>query len=603
MKIKLRRVQPKGRLKLKLSKFFWRSVRGYKLLKKMGLIGFKRGFKGGFPYPAGSIVGGGRLEIKGPTVKISEIKAERFVVGEGEKESEGIPIVTEVGTIGKISGPESNLRDVNIFYDLIKHDSEVFASANIKWSDAQSSLIYQLIEPKLTLEERTILNKIKTMLIEKLDIDFTTLRKGQARDYLIKRFEDMITTMVPDISEDKKKDFLYFIERDFVGLGKIEALMKDPNLEDISCDGVGVPLYIYHRDPLIGSVKTNIFFETGEELDIFVNKLAQRCGKSVSVARPLIGGTLPDGSRIQATLGTDIARKGSNFTIRKFTEKPLTPINLLNLKTIDPKIAAYLWLCVEYGRSILISGGVATGKTTLLNAMSLFIKPELKIVSIEDTAELLLPHPHWVPSVARLPIVEIGTKKLGEVDLFDLLKESLRQRPDYLIVGEVRGREAYVLFQQIATGHSSLSTIHADSMERLIDRLTTPPISLPANLIEALDIIIFLVRIKYGAMYVRRIRGVYEILGFNRKKNFPIVNELFRWDPNNDTYEAVNPSFVLKRISQQHGIKQEYLQQELSRRIKILEWMVEKNIEDYRDVSKISKLYYARPDELLEVIP
>ncbi len=312
---------------------------------------------------------------------------------------------------------------------------------------------------------------------------------------------------------------------------------------------------------------------------------------------------MPEGSRIQATLGTDIARKGSNFTIRKFTEKPLTPVDLLNLKTLDPSIASYLWLCVEYGRSILVSGGVATGKTTLLNAMSLFIKPELKIVSIEDTAELLLPHPHWVPSVARLPIVEMGAKKLGEVDLFDLLKESLRQRPDYLIVGEVRGREAYVLFQQIATGHSSLSTIHADSMERLIDRLTTPPISLPANLIESLDVIIFLVRIKYGATYVRRVRGVYEILGFDKKKNFPIVNEIFRWNPNNDTYEAINPSFVLKRISQQHGIKEGYLQQELSRRIKVLEWMVEKNINDYRDVAKISKLYYARPDELLDAMP
>ncbi len=598
MKVKLR-TQPKR--KIKFSKFFWKIVIGYKKLKKMGITG--KGFKREkFPYTMGRFIGSPKLEIKGPAVKISEIKAEKFVVGE-EEEFKGIPIVTGVEPLKRIPGPEFNLRTINIFYDLIKFDSKVFASVNIRWSDAHSSLIYQVIEPKLLPEEIKILNQIKTTLIEKLDIDFTTLRKEEARNYLVKRFEEMITPIIPEISEDKKKDFLYYIERDFIGLGKIEPLMKDPNLEDISCDGIGVPLYVYHRDPLIGSVKTNIFFETPEELDIFVNKLAQRCGKSISVAKPLVGGTLPDGSRIQTTLGTDIARKGSNFTIRKFTERPLTPINLLKLKTLDPRIAAYLWLCVEYGRSILITGGVATGKTTLLNGMSLFIKPELKIVSIEDTAELVLPHPHWVPSVARLPMVEMGRKKLGEVDLFDLLKESLRQRPDYLIVGEVRGKEAYVLFQQIATGHSSLSTIHADSMERLIDRLTTPPISLPANLIESLDVIIFLVRIKYGPMYVRRIRSIFEILGFNRKKNFPIVNEIFRWNPNNDSYEALNPSIVLKRISQQHGIKQEYLQQELSRRVKVLEWMVEKNIEDYRDVAKIAKLYYARPDELLEAIP
>jgi len=601
MKIKLKRREPKGQAKIKFSKFFWKVVRGYKILKKMGLIGVK--WKK-FPYPPAGILGGPRLELKGPAVKISEIKAEKFVVGEKEgEESKGIPIVAEAEPIGKIKGPEINLRNINIRYDLIKSDSKVFASVNIKWSDAESSLVYQVIEPKLTPREENLLNEIKTMLIEKLDVDFTTLRKGEARNYLVKKFEEMITSLAPNLPEDKKKDFLYYIERDFIGLGKIEPLMKDPNLEDISCDGVGVPLYVYHRNPMIGSVKTNIIFETPEELDVFVNKLAQRCGKSVSVAQPLIGGTLPDGSRVQITLGTDIARKGSNFTIRKFTEKPLTPIDLLKLKTLDTKIAAYLWLCVEYGRSILITGGVATGKTTLLNAMSLFIKPELKIVSIEDTSELVLPHPHWVPSIARLPMAEIGRKKVGEVDLFDLLKESLRQRPDYLIVGEVRGKEAYVLFQQIATGHSSLSTIHADSMERLIDRLTTPPISLPANLIEALDIIIFLVRIKYGPVYVRRIKSIYEILGFDRKKNFPIVNEVFRWNPEKDSYETVNPSIVLKRISQQHGIKQEYLQQEISRRIKILDWMVEKNITDYRDVAKIAKLYYTRPEELLEAIP
>jgi archaeal flagellar protein FlaI len=270
------------------------------------------------------------------------------------------------------------------------------------------------------------------------------------------------------------------------------------------------------------------------------------------------------------------------------------------LKTIDSTIGAYLWLAIEYGRSMLITGGVATGKTTLLNAMSLFIKPELKIVSIEDTAELVLPHPHWVPGVARLPMSEIGGKKVGEVDLFDLLRESLRQRPDYLIVGEVRGKEAYVLFQQIATGHSSLSTIHADSVERLMDRLTTPPISLPASLMESLDIIIFVIRIKYGSSYVRRIKSIFEVYGFDREKNFPLVNEVFRWNPVKDTYEAINPSMVLKRISTQYGIKENILQQEISRRMKILNWMVKRNITDYRDVAKIAKLYYTRPDELLE---
>ena len=490
IRVKTRNMRPVHRIRF--NKIFLKAVIGYKKLKKAGLIGNLK-FKG-YTYPAypmggfgGGGFGGGQLEIKGPAIKISEIKAEKFVIGEDEnEENKGTPIVvSDAGLVGKIREPDFNLRTINVLYNLIKSGSKVFASVNIRWSDADSSLVYQVIEPKLTFEERNMLNQIKSSFVEKLDVDFTALRKEEARKYLVNKFEQMLATMGLNITEDKKKDFLYYIERDFIGLGKIEPLMLDPNLEDISCDGVGVPLYIYHRNPLIGSVKTNVYFETTEELDVFVNKLSQRSGKSISVASPLIGGTLPDGSRIQVTLGTDIARKGSNFTIRKFSETPLTPVNLLQLKTIDPKIAAYLWLAIEYGRSILITGGVATGKTTLLNAMSLFIKPELKIVSIEDTAELVLPHTHWVPSVARLPMSEMGGKKIGEVDLFDLLKESLRQRPDYLIVGEVRGKEAYVLFQQIATGHSSLSTIHADSMERLVDRLTTPPISLPANLIEA----------------------------------------------------------------------------------------------------------------------
>ncbi|MHA1874695.1 MAG: type II/IV secretion system ATPase subunit [Candidatus Heimdallarchaeaceae archaeon] len=506
--------------------------------------------------------------------------------------------------IVKIKQPQVDLRTINVVYPLIvsRKDNTPLATAQIKWSEAESSLVYYLIEPELTSQEKDLLEKIKTTLIEKLDVDFTTLRKDEAKEYLRKKFEEQVNLMATELSEERKKYLLYYIERDFIGLGKIEPLMQDPYIEDISCDGVGIPIFVYHRNPYIASVRTNVVFENKEELDIFVMKLAQRCGKTLSIAQPLVDGTLPDGSRVQATLGTDIARKGSNFTIRKFTKRPLTPTHLIKFKTIDPKIAAFLWLAVEYGRSILISGGVASGKTTLLNALSLFIRPELKIVSIEDTAELVLPHPHWVPGVARLPIAEVGGKKLGEVDLFDLLKESLRQRPDYLIVGEVRGKEAYVLFQQIATGHSSLSTIHADTFERLVDRLTTPPISLPATLIEALDLIIFVVRIKYGQVYVRRVNKIYEIIGYDRKNNRPIVNEIFRWNPANDTFEEVNPPSVLKKISEQYGIPLEELKIEMEKRIKVLNWMVERNIEDYVDVARVVKLYYSNPEELLASI-
>jgi len=574
--------------RINFGKVFKKAVIGNKKLQS-------KAAKAGIPTPFSLEM----LQAILPYLKIGDLKVGEIERTEVEKKPLGVSITESIGPI-RIKEPEVDLREVNLVYTLIPSGGDIpFAASNIKWSKRESSLIYYVIEPVLTAVEMDLLDKIKINLIEKLDVDFSTLRKENARSYLNQKFEETVNVMALSLPEDKRRQILYYIERDFVGLGKIEPLMKDPNIEDISCDGVGIPIFIYHRNPLIASVKTNVAFNTADELDIFVNKVAQRCGKNISIAQPLLGGTLPDGSRVQVTLGTDIARKGSNFTIRKFTERPLTPVHLLKFKTMDAKILSFLWLAVEYGRSILITGGVATGKTTMLNALSLFIKPELKIVSIEDTAELLLPHPHWVPSVARLPIAEIEGKKLGEVDLFDLLRESLRQRPDYLIVGEVRGREAYVLFQQIATGHSSMSTIHADSIERLVDRLTTPPISLPANLIEALDLVIFVVRIKYGSSYVRRINIIYEILGFDREKNFPIVNEIFRWKASNDTFEAINPSVVLKKISQQYGISEQMLQKEISNRTKILNWMSDNGIEDYLDVSKVIKVYYSNPEDVL----
>jgi len=589
MSIELRKPVPK----VKLGNVFRRAVIGNKILQTKSAESSKA------PIPV--TIEGISTKLPGllqHMMQVKEVKIETENIISKEKKA-GISI-TEPTVTGRLKAPEVDLRQVNVAYTLIPSGGDIpFAAVNIKWSKRDSSLVYYVLEPVLSNEEIDLLEKIKTTLIEKLDIDFSTLRKDDARVYLKKKFEESVNLMALNLPENKRQQILYYIERDFVGLGKLEPIMKDPNIEDISCDGIGIPIFILHRNSLIGSVKTNVVFNTAEELDIFVNKVAQRCGKNISVAQPLIGGTLPDGSRLQATLGTDIARKGSNFTIRKFTEKPLTPINLINLKTMDAKIAAFLWLAVEYGRSMLISGGVATGKTSLLNALSLFIKPELKIVSIEDTAELLLPHPHWVPGVARLAIAEMEGKKLGEVDLFDLLRESLRQRPDYLIVGEVRGKEAYVLFQQIATGHASMATIHADSVERLVDRLTTPPISLPANLIEALDLIIFIVRIKYGQTYIRRVNNIYEVLGFDRDKGYPIVNEVFRWNAPNDTFVSVNPSNILKKISQQYGISEHTLQKDISDRVRILEWMSEAKIEDFIDVSKVFKLYYSNPEDIM----
>lgn len=587
--LKLRK--PNEKPEVNLCKVFRQAIKGYKALKEQA--------------PQGAVVPGAA-----PGAIVYGVPGQFMMPPKEEKKidlSQGIPVdVVSAPTPKAREKEQVDKTTINVSYPLIprapQKGEQVFAYANIKWVPAEGGIVYHLMEPQLTDNEKALLEKIKSSLVEKLDIDFTTLRKGEAKDYIKGKFEEMVNLMAAALPEEKRKQLLYYVERDFIGLEKIEPLMEDPNIEDVSADGIQIPLYIYHRDSKIGSVKTNIIFNTAEELDSFVNKLAQRCGKSISVASPLVGATLPDGSRLQITLGTDIAKRGSNFSIRKYTEKPLTPVDMIKFGSMDSKMLAYLWLGIEYGKSTLISGGTATGKTSLLNALSLFIGPDKKIVTIEDTSELKLTQAHWVPHVARQPIAEIEGRKLGEVDLFDLLRESLRQRPDFIIVGEVRGREAYVLFQQIATGHPGISTIHADTLEGLIDRLTTPPINLPASLIESLDVILFMSRIKYENIYVRKVTSVYEVLGFDREKNVPLTNEIFRWDPATDVFIAVNPSMLLKKISDQFGVTGEFLQQEMRDRAKVLDWLAEKNITNYKDFANAIRLYNAKKDRILDLM-
>jgi flagellar protein FlaI len=518
------------------------------------------------------------------------------------REVEGLEIPSEVkkAKLGKI-GPREAKREP-IIYPLIprspKKGERIFAYVKIYWDEKTNMYIYQLDEPPLTSKIKQMMSRVKELLEQKLEIDFSKLGAAEAKEYISKQVDEIMRYFKVQITPEERVILGYYIDRDFIGLGRIEPLMQDPNIEDISCDGVNSPLFIFHRNPDLGSVVTNIVFPSPEELDSFIIRLAQLSGKSVSVAEPLISGTLPDGSRLQATLATDIARKGSNFTIRKFTEEPLTPVHLLKYGTIDSRTLAYLWLLVDYGRSILVSGGTATGKTSMLNVLSLFIRPEKKIVSIEDTAEIRLPHPHWVPGVAR---TAISKGERGEVDLFDLLRESLRQRPDYIVVGEVRGKEAYVLFQQIATGHPSLATIHAEDMNKLFDRLTTQPIALPPPLVASLDVIVFLVSARYKERFVRRVSEVVEVVEFDLKANQPVVNKVFAWNAFTDKFEVSGKSIILKKISKTFGIPEQEVVDELQRRTLVLEWMKKRNIIDYRSVYQVITLYYTSPTRVLAV--
>ena len=534
------------------------------------------------PYPVGPGMPPGKPEEAAPPVEGVEIK----------------PVAGVLGRPAPLEKRES-LEGVDFYYPLIprapKEREHVFAYTNIKWDPRTGAVIYNSVEPEITPEDQSLIEEIKTELEERLDIDITKLGEVKAKEILKTEIEKSLLKLAPQIDEARKRAIIYYIERDTVGFGPIHTLMVDPNIEDISCDGVMIPLYVYHRDPRLASLRTNVYFRTAEELNAFAVKLAQKCNKSISIAEPLLDGALPDGSRVQATLGTDIARKGSNFTIRKFTEKPLTPTHILKFKTLNSTELAYLWLAVENGQSILVSGGTATGKTALLNALSLFIRPELKVVSIEDTAELRLPLPHWIPHVARTPLSIKG--KVGEITLFDLLKSSLRQRPDYIVVGEVRGREAFVLFQQMATGHPSLATIHAASIPQLIDRLIAPPISLPPSLLENIDIVVFLTLSRLKGTYVRRADAIMEITGI--KDNRPTSNKVFEWKPITDSFETVGKSIVLKEIARKAGVTEDTIVEELLRRKAVLEWMLERGLFDYREVARVIGTYYTNPERIM----
>ncbi|MEM5809675.1 MAG: type II/IV secretion system ATPase subunit [Candidatus Aenigmatarchaeota archaeon] len=559
-------------------------------------------------------------QIESPTtipIKITPVVTGEVQPKEEELEGERIKYVKQIeGAVeipeiivpakvkpGKIE--EEGARTlIQMAYPLIpkkpKPNEPIFAYAKIYWDNKSRRYVYEVVEPKLSEKLKQIIGKIKDLLEQRLDIDFSRLKKIEASEYLHKQIMDIINYFGFKLTDTEKAILRYYVERDFMGLGKIEPLMQDDQIEDISCDGYDIPIFVFHRNPHLGTLITNIKFSDPDELDSFIIKLAQIAGKSISVAEPLIDATLPDGSRLQATLATDIARKGSNFTIRKFTEQPLTPTDLLNFNTIDARTLAYLWLAVDYGRSVLVAGGTASGKTSFLNVLSLFIRPDKKIISIEDTAELQLPHEHWVPSVARTPVAGAESLVRGkEIDLFELLRESFRQRPDYIVVGEVRGREAFILFQQMATGHPSLATIHAENLPKLVDRLTTPPISLHPTLITNADLIVFLARMRYKEKHVRKVVEVLELVGYDSEKNMPIVNQVFKWDPISDKFVSASKSFILKKISDLTGLKKEDLVEELKRRTVLLNWMQERNITNYTDVFKVLSEYYSNPEAVM----
>ncbi len=461
--------------------------------------------------------------------------------------------------------------------------------AAVSKEEGREGYKYVVIEPTLSDDEKAQLEEIKKLLVDELDVDLRSIEsKAKAEQYLAKKVEDLAKRYRYKISPPSMTKLLYYLSRDFIRLGKIEPLMRDKLIEDISCDGANIPIYIWYRD--YESIPSNISFATDQELDTFVSKLAYSAGKHVSLAEPIVDASLEDGSRLHLTYGKEITQRGSTFTIRKFRVDPLTIVDLIKYNTMSSEVAAYLWYLIEKKLALLVAGGTASGKTTTLNALSMFIEPGQKIVSVEDTPELNLPHENWIQSVTR------GVGTAAEITMFDLLKTSLRQRPDVIIVGEVRGEEAYTLLQSIATGHGGLGTIHADSVEAVINRLTTEPMNIPRSLVgTTLDCIAMQLKIRLADKSVRRLVSVREVVGHDSRTGEIVLNDVFHWDPVTDRFTATGRSKLFDKITQRFGTKPEEIRRDIDWRKIFLDWLVAKDIRSHAAVSEQVREFYAGP--------
>ena len=495
----------------------------------------------------------------------------------------------KVTTIPKIVNP--NMREIEI-QPILRNYSYV----RILYETMANEYYYEVIEPKLLEEEEELLEVLKEILVENLEMIEKMVPK-EKEAYLRRVVDGLLTQLGVSLHPVSKERIIYFIVRDFIRYGPLDVAMTDLQVEDISCDGVRIPFYIYHRK--YGSIPSNLRFDSAEEADSFIVWLAQKCGKHISVAMPMLDATIPDGSRLQANLGSHVTKRGSSFTIRRFRENPFTPMDLVRFKTMSPEMMAYCWLAIENGQSMLICGGTASGKTTTLNAILLFIPPQMKITSIEDTRELNLPHENWVPLLTRAGFggkSSVTGKAAGEIDMFDLLTTALRQRPQYLMVGEVRGQEAFVVFQAMATGKSAYTTFHADDVQAMVHRLENDPINLPRALVAALDIVLLQAQVKVGTDMTRRVKGLVEIVGIDPESNELITNSAYTWNPADDTFNYGGHSYVFEKIMLARNWNQKRMEQEVKRRLDIFEYMKKTNVQNHKDVARIVSGYYRDPE-------
>lgn len=462
---------------------------------------------------------------------------------------------------------------------------------------------YNVFKQKYSSEEKLLLSELRENLVDLAISSDESLQVNE--DKLLNDIKNFLFAKLPNNSHNNtiSNEYLDNLARklfqDLVGYGEIDPLIRDDNLEEIMVIGIDKPVFVYHRE--YGMMKTNILFKDAGEVMNLIDSIARQINRRIDQESPILDGRLPDGSRVNATI-PPISADGPSMTIRKFKRDPLTIIDLINSKTISVELAAFFWLCFDglgvKSANAIISGGTSSGKTTTLNALSSFINPKERIITIEDTLELQIPHEHVIRMETRPPNVE----NRGELTMNDLVKNSLRQRPDRIIVGEVRGSEAITLFTALNTGHSGFGTLHSNDARETITRLTNAPMSVPNIMISAIDFIIMQNRIyRSDGVSFRRISEVAEVSGI--EEGVIQLNKIFEWDPQSDTIKNVGiTSKTLTEIANVSGNSLNSLYDEIKNREIVLQHMVDQNIRSIRDVSTVLEMYYLDSQKVLNRI-
>jgi len=476
-----------------------------------------------------------------------------------------------------------------------------FAYAVIAEDTSLKLPYYFVDELELTLNEKSLYNNIISVLQTELkaprdDVDPKKYFAEQAR-VIADRYK---LTQQKSVQVSWAK-ILYYAERDLVGFGGIDALMRDPNIEDVSVDGAGKGVFVYHRR--YESIETNLTFNNEQKLDDMIVRLVHMSGKHVSTAFPIVDATLPGGHRLAATFRREVSPQGSTLTIRKFRKDPITIIDLINFGVLDYTIAAYAWLLIENRFTAVVVGATASGKTTFLNALLSMINPNSKIVTIEEVQEVNIHHVNWAPLISRLSY-GLSENNVGEVTLFNLVKAAMRMRPDIMVVGEVRGEEAYALFQAISTGHGGLATLHAEDAGSAIQRLTSKPMDVAPSYLSFLDLTFSVRRVAIpdptnpgNPRIVRRVISVDEIIDATKWV------QSFVWDPSKDKfYQYLDKSVKLRKLAKDYGKSMSDIMKEIANRIQVLQWLRSRNIRNYIEISTVFSQYHSDPEGVLSKI-